>query len=41
MGTHRRIAFTELLKYRAKMTEESDKAMDELVAQAQELGMGY
>jgi excisionase family DNA binding protein len=41
IGTHRRIALTDLVKYRRKMAEESDKAMNELVAQAQELGMGY
>ncbi len=41
IGTHRRIAFTDLVKYRRRMAEESDKAMNELVAQAQELSMGY
>jgi uncharacterized protein YbjQ (UPF0145 family) len=41
VGTHRRIAFTELMKYQQKMAEESDNAMNELVAQAQELSMGY
>jgi excisionase family DNA binding protein len=41
VGTHRRIKFTDLQAYRNKFEEERRKAMEELAAQAQELGMGY
>jgi excisionase family DNA binding protein len=41
IGTHRRIAYAELMKYRQKMAEESNAAMDSLVAEAQELKLGY
>ena len=40
-GTHRRIQYSDLMEYRAKMRSQQDVAMDELVKQAQELGMGY
>lgn len=41
IGTHRRIAYSELVKYRQRMAEESNAAMDGLVAEAQALKMGY
>ena len=41
VGTHRRVRFTELEAYRKRAEEERRAAMDELAAQAQELGMGY
>jgi len=41
VGTHRRIAFRDLLAYREKMQQKSRDAADELAADAQELGMGY
>lgn len=41
VGTHRRIRFIDLLKYKAHSDEISKKALDELVKQAQELDMGY
>lgn len=41
IGTHRRIAYADLVKYRQKMAEESNAAMDKLVAEAQELNLGY
>lgn len=41
VGSHRRIAFADLLKFRQEMQKESNAAMDELLAQAQELDMGY
>jgi|ERR1700683_5300881 excisionase family DNA binding protein len=41
VGTHRRIAFADLLEYRKNMAAESDKAMDTLVAEAQKLKLGY
>ena len=40
-GRHRRIKFTDLMKYKELREQASLAAMDELVAQAQELGMGY
>lgn len=41
VGTHRRIAYRDLMEYKAKCQSDHDKAMDELVAQAQDLKMGY
>lgn len=40
-GTHRRIYFRDLLQYKERRDTESATAMDELAAQAQELGLGY
>lgn len=40
-GTRRGIRLRDLLAYRARRRAEADAAMDELVAQAQELGLGY
>lgn len=41
VGTHRRIAYENFLAYRARMRQTQNDAMDALVEQAQELGMGY
>jgi excisionase family DNA binding protein len=41
VGTHRRIRFSDLEAYRRISEEARNKVMDELAAQAQELGMGY
>lgn len=41
VGTHRRIRFEDLRKYKQKIKGQSAQAMDELVEQAQEHGMGY
>jgi excisionase family DNA binding protein len=41
VGTHRRILFADLLAFKEKAQKESQKALDELVKQAQELDMGY
>lgn len=41
VGTHRRIRFIDLLHYKSKADKISQNALDELVKQAQELGMGY
>lgn len=41
IGTHRRIYFADLLAFKAKVDFASQKALDELVKQAQELDMGY
>ncbi|MBS7661652.1 helix-turn-helix domain-containing protein [Pseudomonas lalucatii] len=41
VGRHRRVKFADLMGYKQRRTAESRQAMDELAAQAQELGMGY
>lgn len=41
VGTHRRIAYVELMRYREKMAAESQEAMNSLAAEAQELKLGY
>ncbi|RJT42673.1 helix-turn-helix domain-containing protein [Mesorhizobium waimense] len=41
VGTHRRVKFSDLAAYRNNAEEERKKVMEELAAQAQELGMGY
>ncbi|MDX8466031.1 helix-turn-helix domain-containing protein [Mesorhizobium sp. VK23B] len=41
VGTHRRVKFSDLTAYRNSKEEERKKVMEELAAQAQELGMGY
>ncbi len=41
VGRHRRVKFADLMDYKQRRTDESRQAMDELAAQAQELGMGY
>jgi excisionase family DNA binding protein len=40
-GTHRRIRFTDIEKYKEEFEAERRAALDELALQAQELGMGY
>ncbi len=40
-GTHRRIRYEDLMRYKARMDSDSREAMDALAAQAQELDMGY
>ena len=40
-GRHRRVKFADLMSYKQRRIEESRAAMDELVAQAQALRMGY
>jgi len=40
-GTHRRVRLRDLLAYKEKRQAASRAAMDELTAQAQELGLGY
>ena len=41
IGTHRRVRFIDLLKFKDEADEISQKALEELVKQAQELDMGY
>jgi excisionase family DNA binding protein len=41
VGTHRRIRFDDVFAFKAAIDEDRRRALDELVAQAQELNMGY
>ena len=41
IGTHRRILFSDLTKFKHEMHANRLNALDELAAQAQELNMGY
>lgn len=41
VGSHRRVLFKDLMDYKHKVDQERLKILDELVAQAQELDMGY
>lgn len=41
VGTHRRIRFEDLVKYRAISLADQKAAADELARQAQEIGLGY
>lgn len=41
VGTHRRIRFLDLLHFKTQTEQTSQKALDELTKQAQELDMGY
>lgn len=40
-GTHRRICYEHLIAYKDRTEVERRKNMDDLVAQAQDIGMGY
>ena len=40
-GRHRRIRFSDLMAFKQRRDQESQDAMDELVRQTRELGLGY
>ena len=41
VGTHRRVLAKDAFDYKQRIDEDRLKALDELTAQAQQLGMGY
>jgi excisionase family DNA binding protein len=41
VGTYHKVLFRDLLEFKHKHQQEQDKNMDELVALAQELDLGY
>lgn len=41
IGTHRRVLYSDLKKFKEVIDHERTKALDELTKQAQELGLGY
>ena len=41
VGSHRRVLFSDLMKYKQSSKEKSKAIMDELTEQAQKLNMGY
>lgn len=41
VGSHRRVRLADVMAYKLRLDAEAERAYAELVAQAQELGMGY
>jgi excisionase family DNA binding protein len=41
VGAHRRVLASDVLAYKASLLDKRNKALDELTAMSQELGMGY
>lgn len=41
VGSHRRILFSDLMLYKQNIDAQREKVLDQLVAQAQELNLGY
>ena len=41
VGTHRRILFEDLMRYKKSIDRERQKALDELVRESEKLNMGY
>ena len=41
VGSHRRVLLEDVTEYKRKIDEQRRRVLDELAAQAQELGMGY
>jgi excisionase family DNA binding protein len=41
VGSHRRVRFQDVKGYKDRIDTERERTLDELAAQAQELGMGY
>lgn len=41
VGSHRRVAYEDLLEYKTKMRNDQEIAMQEMADQAQELNLGY
>jgi excisionase family DNA binding protein len=41
VGTHRRVRFADLVSYRKAINAQRRQVLDELAAEAQELGLGY